>query len=76
MHRQIWAFIEQQLATVDFRGKRVLEVGSWDGYWSFWAERHGARSVLATDDLSQNWSAGRRRLFAEPESFRIFASGG
>ena len=58
-HRLIWAFLEQQLATVDFRGKTVLEVGSWDGYWSFWAERHGARSVLATDDLSQNWSDGR-----------------
>jgi tRNA (mo5U34)-methyltransferase len=58
MHRQIWAFIERQLASIDFRGKTVLEVGSWDGYWSFWAERHGARSVLATDDLSQNWSRG------------------
>ena len=65
LHRQLWMFIERQLATIDFRGKTVLEVGSWDGYWSFWAERRGARSVLATDDLSQNWSDGRGIFLAK-----------
>jgi tRNA (mo5U34)-methyltransferase len=64
-HRLIWAFIEQQLAAINFQGKTVLEIGSWDGYWSFWAERHGARSVLATDDLSQNWSDGRGIFLAK-----------
>jgi tRNA (mo5U34)-methyltransferase len=57
-HRRHWAFIEANLARVDFRGKSVLDVGCWDGYWSFYAERRGARSVLATDDVSQNWAAG------------------
>jgi tRNA (mo5U34)-methyltransferase len=57
--RQIWQFIEQQLDRIDFRGKSVLEIGAWDGYWSFYAERRGAASVLATDDVTQNWADGR-----------------
>jgi tRNA (mo5U34)-methyltransferase len=32
----------------DLRGKRVLDVGSWDGFWSFEFERRGA-SVVAVD---------------------------
>lgn len=55
-HRQVWSFIERNLDKVDFRDKTVLDIGCWDGYWSFYAERQGARSVLATDDHSQNWS--------------------
>ncbi len=39
--------------TIDFRGKRVLEIGCWDGYWSFEAEKLGAADVWATDDISQ-----------------------
>lgn len=38
---------------VDFRGKRVLDIGAWDGLWSFEAERRGAAAVVATDDISQ-----------------------
>jgi tRNA (mo5U34)-methyltransferase len=57
-HRALWGFLHEQLDKVDFKGKRVLEIGSWDGYWSFDAEKRGAARVLSTDDLSQNWSAG------------------
>jgi tRNA (mo5U34)-methyltransferase len=57
-HRLIWQFIERQLDSIDFQDKTVLDVGCWDGYWSFFAERRGARSVLASDDVSQNWSGG------------------
>lgn len=32
-------------------GKRVLDVGAWDGYFSFEAERRGAAEVLATDSF-------------------------
>lgn len=59
IHRPIWRFIERQLDAVDFRGKTVLDIGCWDGYWSFYAERQGAARVLAIDDASQNWSDGR-----------------
>jgi tRNA (mo5U34)-methyltransferase len=38
------------------RGLTVLDVGAWDGYYSFEAERRGARRVLATDSFS--WGGG------------------
>ena len=37
------------LEKVDFRGKKVLDIGCWDGLWSFEAERRGAAEVYATD---------------------------
>lgn len=33
----------------DLRGKSVLDIGAWDGFFSFEAERRGASRVLATD---------------------------
>jgi tRNA (mo5U34)-methyltransferase len=38
----------------DLTGKTVLDVGAWDGFFSFEAERRGAAQVLATDSFS--WS--------------------
>jgi tRNA (mo5U34)-methyltransferase len=35
-------------------GKRVLDIGSWDGFFAFEAERRGAAEVLATDHFC--WS--------------------
>jgi tRNA (mo5U34)-methyltransferase len=35
-------------------GKRVLDVGAWDGYWTFEALRRGALEVVAIDDFSDN----------------------
>jgi tRNA (mo5U34)-methyltransferase len=37
-----------------FAGKTVLDVGAWDGFFSFEAERRGAKRVLATDSYSWN----------------------
>ena len=37
-----------------FAGKTVLDVGAWDGFFSFEAERRGAARVVATDSYS--WS--------------------
>jgi tRNA (mo5U34)-methyltransferase len=50
--------------TVDFAGKRVLEIGCWDGYWSFEAEKLGAAQVWATDDMSQRRRQTRTVAFA------------
>lgn len=36
----------------DLTGKRVLDVGAWDGYWTFLALERGAREVVAIDDFS------------------------
>jgi tRNA (mo5U34)-methyltransferase len=33
----------------DLTGKTVLDIGAWDGFFSFEAERRGAARVLATD---------------------------
>lgn len=35
-----------------FAGKSVLDIGAWDGFWSFEAARRGADRVLATDSFS------------------------
>lgn len=33
-------------------GKRVLDIGAWDGFWTFEALKRGARQVVAIDDFS------------------------
>ena len=35
----------------DLTGKSVLDIGAWDGFFSFEAERRGASRVLATDSF-------------------------
>lgn len=36
----------------DLSGKSVIDIGAWDGFFSFEAERRGADDVFAIDDLS------------------------
>lgn len=36
----------------DLTGKRVLDVGAWDGYWTFEALKRGASKVLAIENFS------------------------
>ncbi len=58
-HRERFAVPE------DLRGLSVLDIGCWDGAWSFEAKRRGATSVLATDKhmwLQPGW--GGREAFA------------
>jgi len=38
----------------DLTGKRVLDVGAWDGYWTFEALRRGASEAVAIDDFSDH----------------------
>jgi tRNA (mo5U34)-methyltransferase len=40
----------------DLTGLTVLDIGAWDGFFSFEAERRGARRVLATDSFC--WDGG------------------
>jgi tRNA (mo5U34)-methyltransferase len=47
---------------LDFKGKSVLDMGCWDGLWSFEAEKRGASMVFAIDDLSQR-SYNRQHTF-------------
>jgi tRNA (mo5U34)-methyltransferase len=49
--------LEQQYLfdRIAFRDKRVLDVGCWDGYFSFMAEQRGAKQVVALDDPKFRW---------------------
>src|ERR671928_2030025 len=44
----------QRMRLPDLRGKSVLDINAWDGYFSFAAERLGAKRVVALD--SYMWS--------------------
>jgi tRNA (mo5U34)-methyltransferase len=44
-------------------GKRVLEIGTWDGFWAFELERRGAAEVVAIDlddERELDWPPRRR----------------
>jgi SAM-dependent methyltransferase len=44
-------------------GKRVLDVGTWDGFWAFEMERRGAEEVVALDlddERELDWPPRRR----------------
>jgi tRNA (mo5U34)-methyltransferase len=49
---------------IDFRGKKVLDIGCWDGLWSFEAEKRGAAEVYATD-------LTRHRVQREQPTFQL-----
>ena len=75
-YKWLWTAIEDFLdKKVDFEGRSVLDVGCWDGYWSFYAERRGAASVLATDMNTQRWFKDEKGLRpswpSENEGFSI-----
>ena len=37
---------------IDLRGRTFLDIGAWNGYFSFEAKRRGAGRVLATDKFT------------------------
>jgi tRNA (mo5U34)-methyltransferase len=43
----------------DLSGRSVLDIGAWDGFFSFEAERRGARRVVATDSFAWRGDQGR-----------------
>jgi len=49
-----WAPLKSEAYRIpdSLSGKRVLDVGAWDGYWTFEAIKRGAREVVAIDDFS------------------------
>jgi tRNA (mo5U34)-methyltransferase len=50
-----------------FKGKSVLDVGAFDGFFSFEAEKRGAKRVLATDSYA--WSESHH--WASKQSFDL-----
>lgn len=55
------AKLERLALPADLRGKTVLDIGAWDGYFSFEAERRGAARVVAMDFYT--WRSGMKRGF-------------
>jgi tRNA (mo5U34)-methyltransferase len=49
----------ESLCLPDLRGKSVLDIGAWDGFYSWTAERLGARRVVSLDHFV--WSLDMRR---------------
>lgn len=50
--------ITEAFNRIDFAGKKVLDIGCWDGLFSFMAEQRGASEVYSTDLVSQRDFAG------------------
>ena len=49
----------------DFPGTTVLDIGAWDGYYSFLAERRGAVRVVALDHYAWGVDFARRNPYWE-----------
>jgi tRNA (mo5U34)-methyltransferase len=47
----------------DFTGRTVLDIGAWDGYYSFLAERQGASRVVAVDHYAWGVDFGARNAY-------------
>lgn len=54
-----------------FKGKRVLDLGAWDGKYSFLAEKEGAVKVLAIDSWTGEDSSGPKGSKPLKEGFDI-----
>jgi tRNA (mo5U34)-methyltransferase len=53
----------------DLTGKRVLDIGAFDGFYSFECERRGAAEVIAIDGNSQNGLPVIRELLGSQVKF-------
>jgi tRNA (mo5U34)-methyltransferase len=47
----------------DFSGRSVLDIGAWDGYYSFLAEHRGASRVVAMDHYAWGVDFGARNAY-------------
>jgi hypothetical protein len=49
------AGLHEYLGNFDFRGKRVLDIGTANGILSFWMEKHGAEVISFDLDKEGDW---------------------
>src|ERR1700693_2036102 len=62
--------LRQFLIPEDLRGKRVLDIGAWDGWFSFEMERRGA-SVVAVDAVKSEKFLHARELLGSKVEYHI-----
>jgi tRNA (mo5U34)-methyltransferase len=55
--------LERREAFPDVRGRTVLDIGAWDGKYSFWAEQAGAARVVALDHYVWRTNFGQRQAY-------------
>ena len=55
----------ESLELPDLRGKSVIDVGAWDGYFSFRAEEEGAGRVVALDHYAWSVDHGAQQDYVE-----------
>lgn len=61
-------FLARELAALDLpdlSGKSVLDIGAWDGFYSFTAERLGATRVVSLDHHVWGWKASLGERWSE-----------
>lgn len=51
----IWNNIRESRKSINYSGKNVLDIASYDGMWAFEAEKLGANLVVATDCYYENY---------------------
>ena len=56
------AGLHEYLGNFDFRGKRVLDIGTANGILSFWMEKHGAEVISFDLDKEGDWDGAFRQL--------------
>ena len=59
----------EALGMPDMRGKSVLDVGAWDGYFSFRAEEAGASRVVALDHYMWSLDLARQQDYLDECAF-------
>jgi tRNA (mo5U34)-methyltransferase len=70
-------YVSQYRLPDSLEGKRVLEIGTWDGFWAFELERRGAAEVIAIDlddEEDLDWPPRRRkpnRELVRGQGFRL-----
>jgi tRNA (mo5U34)-methyltransferase len=55
---------------IPFKGKTVLDVGCWDGYFSFMAEKRGASRVVGMDDCKRFHADGMAGFWFLHDQFK------
>jgi len=56
-------YVDRYAIPADLSGMRVLEIGTWDGFWAFELEKRGASEIVAIDLDSEDdldWPPRRR----------------
>lgn len=59
------AYPENYKLPLDLTGKRVLDIGAYDGYWTFECLKRGAAHVHAVDNFTDTIHEGERRSWAQ-----------